>query len=429
MSSHSVTPRSDSDAESTSSSVVYDNEPFAHFRFRVLTFALKTIWPDAAPEDITAERLPGGGFNRIIRLTRRISGQSDNTIRYILRLPRFAAAQLNRDVAALQFLQRHSKLPVPTVITFDETKHNELESPYMIQNYIAGTDLHSSFPKLDHEARCKVARELGNVFRQMLAVRSSVAGVLALPVEEKGIETTLYVAPFRPADPRPATPYSDSPATQPILELLTTIFQAQKAAYLDQCPTDTIRPRLMDRFCTMASELDAGKWLTSLPNCLAHLDLAPRNILVNPALDTHLPIISGVLDWDSAVLAPIFMSCTPPLWIWAWQDDDDEDERTANDGPATPEARQLKQLFEEAAGQEYVGFAYKPVYRLARRLVRFAIDGIQSNESLREAKVMLQEWETIPEPGKHESRRHSLPLGGSVLKEQATKGMGAISRW
>lgn len=416
-----VALHSSSDSESTSSTIIYGHEPFADFQFRVLKFSLSTIWSDAAREDVTAERLPGGGFNRIIKVTRRTRGRSKDTIQFILRLPRFAAAQLNHDVATLMFLKRSSTLPAPTVITFDVTKDNKLESPYMIQNYIPGSNLLSSFPKLDHEARCKVAVELGNIFYQMLAIRSSVAGVLELPAEEKGLETILYVAPFRPTDPRPTTPYSDSPATQSVLGLLTAIFQAQKAAYVERSPTDTVRTELMDRFSVMASELDAEKWLTNLPNCLAHLDLAPRNILVNQNPDAHLPIISGILDWDSAVFAPIFMSCTPPLWIWAWQDDDDEDERTANDDLSTPKARQLKQLFEEAAGEEYIRFAYEPVYRLARRLVRFAIDGIYSNESLKEAETLLQEWESIREPRTHASRNHSIPKkAGSACKEQAT---------
>lgn len=31
------------------------------------------------------------------------------------------------------------------------------------------------------------------------------------------------------------------------------------------------------------------------------------------------------LQWDSAVLAPRFLSCYPPLWFWGWRGDGDED--------------------------------------------------------------------------------------------------------
>ncbi|KAK3299653.1 uncharacterized protein B0H64DRAFT_430617 [Chaetomium fimeti] len=190
----------------------------------------------------------------------------------------------------------------------------------------------------------------------------------------------------RPYDGNPAAP------SKPTDELLIAIFSAQKVRDLKRCPSDTAGPRLWDRFCRMTRELDAGGWLAERRYSVAHLDFAPRNILVDLTGDTQRPIISAILDWDSAVLAPRFMSCSPPLWIWAWQDDEDEDERTANDEPPTPEARQLKTLFESAAGPDYVRLAYGPPYRLARRLVRFAIDGVRSNEDYNEAEVMLQEW-------------------------------------
>lgn len=103
----------------------------------------------------------------------------------------------------------------------------------------------------------------------------------------------------------------------------------------------------------MVQELHAGGWLADRGYSVAHLDFAPRNILVDLTANTRRPIISAILDWDSAVLAPKFMSCSPPLWIWAWQEDEDEDERTANDDPPNPEARQLKAQFESAAGPNY----------------------------------------------------------------------------
>jgi len=108
-----------------------------------------------------------------------------------------------------------------------------------------------------------------------------------------------------------------------------------------------------------------------------------------------LDCVSGILDWDSAIFAPSFLAYKPPSWIWDWQDDEDEDELSANDDPKTAEARELKLIFEEAAGPVYARFAYVSVYRLARRLVRFALFGIRSSEDCREADEMLHEWSAI----------------------------------
>jgi hypothetical protein len=80
------------------------------------------------------------------------------------------------------------------------------------------------------------------------------------------------------------------------------------------------------------------------------------------------------------------------MWLWAWNDEDEEDERLANNTPPIPELRELKQLFEHAAGPTYRRFAYGAQYRLARKLLRFAIDGLQSNEDLIGAELLLAEW-------------------------------------
>jgi len=379
-----------SDSESDSSSVVYDHEPFATFRLRVLELT-QSLWVGASPNEIAIERMAGGGFNRIIGISRAIGSQEEK-IQYVLRVPRFEAAQLDREIAVLQFMRRYSELPVPEVVRFDETSNNMLGSPYMVQKRIPGLDLYSSFPKLDYMGKCRIAQELGHVFRQMLSLRSQAAGVLVLPTDNKSLEAPLQVAPFYGTDTLLVSLYCDAPATQSTRETLTSIFQGRKAAALERCSTDTLRSELMDQFVTMTSELDTDGWLGNNQNSLCHLDLAPRNILVNHASDAHLPGISGILDWDSAAFGPSFMSCTPPLWIWAWNDDDDEDERTANDDPPTPELRQLKALFDEAAGPDYLHFAYEPPYRLARRLVHYAIHDIRSKEDVDEANAMLQEW-------------------------------------
>ncbi|KAM0430434.1 hypothetical protein ACHAPT_005780 [Fusarium lateritium] len=394
------TSSSHSGDESDSSSVVYDHEPFITFRSRVLALATSSIWPDAAPEEVTVERLQGGGFNRIIGLAQQ---KSNTKTQYILRIPRFNAAQVNNDVAVLRFLQQYTTIPAPEVVTFDETEHNALGSPYAVQNRIPGVDLYSTYPNLRHEERHKVARELGAIFNQMLAVRSSTAGKLVLPTDRKSLEVPVHVAPLTDMVSEPARPYNASAPSESTHDLLTNIFLSRKAYEQKRNPSDTVGPKLWDQFCQMTSELNAGGWLADGHYSITHLDLAPRNILVNPTADPRLPIISGVLDWDSAVLGPRFMSCAPPLWLWAWQDDEDEDERTANDVPPTPEGRQLKTSFEEAAGQDYVRFAYEPAYRLGRRLVRFATDGLRSNEDFKESEAMLEEWNGYYQPGNQEN--------------------------
>ncbi|KAF4634803.1 hypothetical protein G7Y89_g3301 [Cudoniella acicularis] len=68
--------------------------------------------------------------------------------KYILRVPRFDATQLERNLAPLQLLHQRSDLAVPEVIVFDTPSDNALESPYMIQIRLPGSDLYSTFPTI-----------------------------------------------------------------------------------------------------------------------------------------------------------------------------------------------------------------------------------------------------------------------------------------
>ncbi|KIW85860.1 hypothetical protein Z517_01253 [Fonsecaea pedrosoi CBS 271.37] len=98
---------------------------------------------------------------------------------------------------------------------------------------------------------------------------------------------------------------------------------------------------------------------------------------------------------------------------------DDEDERVANDEPSDLKNRQLKQIFEKAAGQTYIHFAYEPAYRLARRLLRFAIFGARSNEDLKEPEEMFAKWERI-------RHRRGIQGASSELSELAQVDSGEM---
>lgn len=430
-SSDSSSESSSSDAQSESSSIVYGHESFAQFQTKVLAFARSCTWlPSDDENEITIERLHGGTYNRVIGLTFTSSETKDQDLtsspptekraseavaKYILRIPRFDSARVEDDVAALLFVKRLPDLepcpempviPVPEVIAFDDTEDNRLGSRFMVQKRLGGQRLDYVYPQLGHEKQRRVAQDLGRVYRRMLSVSSTQAGTLILPDNNKSLELEIQVTSWDPGasiystsgrTPRTSAPYRSGRSRESVLELLRRIFQEQKADIRKCLPSDTLRSLLIDQFCEMISEMDAAGYFKELDGhfTLSHLDLEPRNILVDLESPPDRQIISGILDWDSAILAPAFMSCAPPMWIWDWQEDEHEDERLANEDPATPEQKELKTVFETAAGPQYVRCAYNPAYRLARRLARFAIDGIRSNEDVKEAEAMLEEWKSL----------------------------------
>jgi hypothetical protein len=150
------------------------------------------------------------------------------------------------------------------------------------------------------------------------------------------------------------------------------------------------RAEHVQQWATMTSKMGAMGYLKDVSITLCHMHFEPRNILVG-LQDVETPV-SGIIDWDLAVFGPSFMSCAPPMWISAWKDDEDKDEQTANDTPATKRDCELKDILEKAARPVYICFAYDPVYRLPRRLLQFAISGINYQEDNVQSDAMLQEW-------------------------------------
>jgi len=374
-----------SEAASDTSTAVYDQEPFETFQARVLKLC-QTVFGSLTSKETSVERLRGGGFNRIIGISI-IAKDCATPKEYILRIPRFDAAQIEQDLAPLRLLHGRGELAVPELITFDTTSENALGSPYMIQRRLPGSDLFSIFPTMPHETRCALAQELGQVFSTLHTIRSNVAGNLRLSPSGE----SLMIQPFHSTEASAASAYSNQPSTQTTADMLCAALEYKKELSRANGSIDVLRADFFTSFITVAKEMSTLRILDQNDYCLCHLDLEPRNILVHNS-SAKTPVISGILDWDSAIFGPLFMSCSPPMWLWAWDEEEDEDERLANDIPATFKQRQLKQLFEDAAGQVYARFAYTAQYRLGRRLARFAIDGLRSNEDFVDADLFLQEW-------------------------------------
>lgn len=401
----------------------------AKYESKALALARSCIWPHADVKDnITVETLRGGSYNRIIGLTLTSSQSKDQDLtcnkpteertsetvtKYILRIPQFVAQRVDDDVAALLFVNRlptlqHGtevpEIPVPKIITFDETKNNRLRSCYMVQERLYGQPLVDVYRhQLGHGKQRRVAHDLGRVYRRMLAVTSTQAGRLILPDDNKSLEAEIHVIPWVPCPsifceterkPRKSAPYRAGDAGESVLELLRRTHHEQKAEIRERLPKDKSRPKIIDEWFKVASEMDAAGYFKESDGhfALAHLDLHSRNILVDKDSPWDRPIITGILDWDTAVLAPAFMSCDPPTWIWNWGR-----KGLADEEPATPEKKELKRDFEAAAGPRYIKFAYHPAYRMARRLVKFAIRGRWSMKDEQEVADLLAEWRGLLE--------------------------------
>ncbi|KAK4202778.1 hypothetical protein QBC40DRAFT_275683 [Triangularia verruculosa] len=303
---------------------------------------------------------------------------------------------------------------------YDNTANNTLESPYVIQNRVAGHDLHrflmgdselnsaGHLKKITHEGWCSLALGLGQIVHKLLSIRNHVAGRL-LP--DPSDVNNILVAPFQKhldEESEPLSINSSSPPTETAASLLVGMFRYQRAKELDLDPNSV--HTLMPDFEKMTTEIAEAGYLDDVPVSLCHLDLYPRNIIINltGSEQAHQDILKlgSILDWDSAIFAPAFMICEPPVYLWnhklyedGEEDDDCEDWHIDQTfGPLTEDDEKVKRIFEEAAGEEFMRFAYDPTYRLVRQLFRFGMKGIYSSWDLRDGYKLLDFWQNIKKP-------------------------------
>lgn len=367
----------------------------------------KTL-PSTTPRKFMIERLEGGTFNRITGITLP-QQNSEEPQQLILRTPRSEwSARPDRDVAILRYLKRYTTIPIPEVKIFDLSSSNPLNQPYVLQTRVVGYNLQRVYPNLSHDRNCTIARELGKVLIALQGVINPLPGLIeSAPIPED--ENAFTVRPFdiklhhdkdwesKTQDYTQWTQDQHNKFYGTTLDFLITQFGRWRADELYRDPSGIAWWDYQHRFVGIAKEMNQLGMLSDSQNCLCHLDFAARNVMVDVPMDEPLTI-AGILDWDSAVFAPKWVACAPPWWIWADDPDDDgadwdeSDELRALETPPTTTGQELKRIFEDTVGDDYLHYAYEPQYRMARKLFHFAVNGLHQNEDINEADFLFEEW-------------------------------------
>ena len=400
----------------------------------------------ASTKEFFITRLRGGGFNRIIGITAKHSTDED-PMELILRVPRFDNARHDREIAVLRFIRHHTPIPVPEIKHVDFTSDNPLKQCYVIQNRITGHNLQDRinptfYPNLNHEQKCTFAKEFALQLLELHYIMHPFPGLIEGSV---GSDNNLAFT-VRPFDLRSSFGYQSEPdlttklpffqirpfvkdweppetlpPEQSTFYFMNAQFGRWKARELRCDPASIGWSKHYDRLVTMAGQMEALGFLGNDENCVCHLDLlgAPRNIMADIRSDGSLKI-TGILDWDSAVFAPRFVGCAPPMWLWAW-DDEEEDEKHANDTPSKPEDQEIKKIFEETIGDWFLLYAYTPEYRLARELFRFAKSGIGSSTENEEVEQLLKEWNTVYESRTTCTEGKSIDTKNAAAEDRASR--------
>ena len=424
--------------DSRTSTLKYDQEPFDRYRVRIEALC-RNLWPAdsrvatlerrmssvakfriletvrskklrrllfPSPEkEFIIERLAGGTYNRIAGIAVKDAAVKDLK-HFILRVPRSGMVELGhieREVAIVRYVRQNTTLPVADVLSFDATADNPLDSGYVVQSRLPGVPLHTIWDELTHEQRCVVAQEIGKVILALQDVKSPTPGIVEASLADDGSQT-FSVRPFDIKSPYDMdwktkipnhTPGKETQTeNQSSLNWFGTQFGRWLAHELLESPAQILYWDYQLQFVQAAKEMERVGYLGNGQNCLCHFDLEARNVMVQ-ILPNGSPTISGIIDWDSAVFAPTFVSCAPPSWLWTDPKYLDEDEFEASSTPSTPEQKEIKEKFEEVVGFDWEWFAYQPGFRLARELFYFAQHGNNDNQATKRAIKFLKEWAAL----------------------------------
>ena len=429
-----------SSEHSETSTLQYEQEPWSEFRPRVEALC-RMLWPreqkqrkfnfnnlltklfpwcsTTAAKSISVDRLHGGDSNSItaITLPPSINSQSGN---YVLRVPRWGQDSLQRTFGTVEYLSQNTSIPVAAIIAKDFSNENPLGKPYLLQQRIPGVDLDTLWDDLNHNQRCAIALELGSVLRSLLASESPVTGYFSVPSATRPRLVDEIVAPFRLTntegdefeDPAEYARLCSNPRAR---ESTVDFYRCQISRWraFDLASNGGEINHTVELWDSMSKVIDEMSELgvfTEELHCLCHSDLYPRNIMAQIQNNGSIRL-TGILDWDEAVVAPKLVCCEPPSWLWGSKPEDASngafpiwpyEAPGANDEPRTIEQRELKRIFDKQVGPDYLSSAYGAQYRVARGLFRIVLFGLMSNDSYDAAYRLVSDWESLRNPGLQE---------------------------
>ncbi|KAK4695747.1 hypothetical protein P7C71_g2056, partial [Lecanoromycetidae sp. Uapishka_2] len=366
------------------------------------------------PQMPLIQHFKGGGFNHITSSTLPASYIKGHR-NLILRVPREDGSRPDQQVAVLNYVRQRTLIPVATIEATDFTCDNAVGRPYVLQQRIPGRDLDSVWDDLNHSQRCVVAKEVGRLIANLLSLESPYAGTIEPATNDSYISTeTPIIVPFKLPDalgdsveqlkPNSATGARKSLTCETTLELFEYCLSHWRKCALEESlgeiGDDVI---LYDNMLKAVRKMDQLGLFKPDLYCLCHLDLHPRNIMVDVGPEDSIRV-TGILDWDEAVIAPKFVNCQPPGWLWGYDKDTHTENSLlpwpyelegANNTPETIEQRELKRIFDDNAGPEYPRLAYDQSSRLMRGLYRVATLGLTANWHYTAAERIVEEWKVV----------------------------------
>lgn len=388
------------DSSSSSSTYEYGQESFETFRQKVLDLCSSIGY--GTPR---VERLKGGSYNRIIGVT--FNGEQKHPP-CVIRIPRFRSdypesQDIKNQLAILRAVE--SELPVAKARAYSLTPQNPIGFEYIIQERLPGVSLDNVYGDFSHSDKKSIVEQMVHIIRKIENIKYPNAGRLIassptpLPASSTSchdiscpLEVTGFGTGYDTSDPNQVRV---APAKD-LDHFFRSQFDAWESFELTQLSGATseywkelrkIYEEMIKLFELLARE--GGN-----ENVLFHVDLEPRNILVQQEGGK----ITGVLDWDGALSVPKVLGRKPPVWLWDFGDDpsdwDGDVDLLPPKEPSEKEA-ELKKLFDDKMELHSPGYREDAYYsgRWLRRLARFALNGFSDNEDIKRYETFVRDWE------------------------------------
>lgn len=289
--------------------------------------------------DLTVTFLAEGTFNKVYEISPEPPYDFSEDESYVMRVsaPVDPHIKTSSEAATLEYIRRHTTIPVSRVVAFDASDDNELGFEWIIMEKVPGVPLEESWGEMSLEAKFKIAGEMAGFIAQLESLRFPMIGNLYFRDEKKTgripvpndldfelgemihmdffLYNRIQIDGHRGPFPDPAS-------------WLTALIETEIASLGLLLPPDhpDFDPEtLVLDLCTEKNTIlrNCHQLLRLLPlifksgrsgkeqYVLYHGDLNAGNILINPiSLE-----ITGVIDWELASTYPLWVSRRPPKFM------------------------------------------------------------------------------------------------------------------
>lgn len=453
-SEHSGDESSDAGGGSEQSSTAeYDQESFETYQHKVIQLCRDIGFGE--PTNI--ERMNGGSYNRIIGLEFGTSRKAN----YILRIPRSGVRfdqqqEIKDQVATLHYASQF--VPVASIAAFDSTQNNVLESAYVLQQRLPGSNLEKVFYDLPLAEKLQVTTKVAELMVEMESIKLDAPGrvvasdgVPKLQYQQIASQKSVKIVGYRSARFGISKQFP-SLDEQGFTSLIRVMLEHRIRVFIGNDEPWMVEK--IEMLQKIASQMEkVGLVRTADKYCtLWHWDFAARNIMISRASATPIIepnsvpgeeidgnrlfpgaeiapdpwVITGVLDWDGMLSVPRILTRSPPLWLWC-----NEDERSSAwsgnfDAPPARELTQdellIKAHFDQIMAKASPSYMEDAYFRgpWLRRLARFALFGFSEYGCFERYDTFVKDWEnhlsTIT------GNRDESSEGGNDHGEEAVEG-------